>query len=175
MLGSRERESLDRWVPRASGVVNVKVADEGCAGSDGVDWDCSVERMAACEGSRREASMSDRVGTGVGIDGGGGGACADDEDIASHAASSASSLDTGQFKNSEGIPGRSYRCTSSSSSFNVAWLRSLTGFGFFTTGVGTVSSWKTKCKNTSKKDITRLRHVPCRTSLKALVCCRTRS
>ena len=75
MFGSREWARDVRWDSRAAGVVNVK-DDEGACGVDCVvgwsgGWrDASSE---ACAGSRREVSMSERVGIEVVSEGAGGG------------------------------------------------------------------------------------------------------
>lgn len=82
-------------------------ADAGGDADSVVDWDgddgegfcwpararCSEASMSACEGSRREASISLSAGLGVCIVGGGGGGMqVDDEARASQAAFSSSSL-----------------------------------------------------------------------------------
>jgi hypothetical protein len=51
--------------------------------------------MEACDGSRRDASMSESEGIGVCIEGGGGGMSCEDDAMASHAVCSSSSLDMG--------------------------------------------------------------------------------
>lgn len=72
-----------RCVCRAVGVVNVNAVERGggcCAGSDDDEGCCcccwcgcwSEESREACDGSRREVSISARLGIGVCIDGGGG-------------------------------------------------------------------------------------------------------
>ena len=55
-----------------------------------------MARIEACDGSRREASMSERDGIGVCIMGGGGGMSCDDEAMFSQAFCSSSSLGIGQ-------------------------------------------------------------------------------
>lgn len=70
-MGSRDRESCERWDSRSVGLrkVNVEVGGRvggsvgvdsaGCCGDGG---GCNAARMEACEGSRREASMLEREG-----------------------------------------------------------------------------------------------------------------
>ena len=138
MCGSRELASESRCDCSVMGDVNVN-ADVGGCGCD----DCSAESMAACAGSRREVSMSEKLGAESGIEGAGGGGMAfNDEAMASHAAFSSSRLFLCQScVHMERAGPRTYRLTSSSSSCNVALFFSFCGLGFFTTGAAAVSSY----------------------------------
>lgn len=93
-MGSSDEERCERWDCSAEGVVNVKAEDGDCEDeeSDGCACVWSAERMAACEGSRREVSISESVGSGERIEGCGGGMRFEALDKASHAAFSSSSL-----------------------------------------------------------------------------------
>lgn len=73
--------------------MNVKAVDGMPSRVDDFEGNCNFAKISPCVGSRREASISERLGAEVGIDGGGGGGAeVDVEASASHADFSSSRL-----------------------------------------------------------------------------------
>jgi hypothetical protein len=140
MFGSNESEREDRCDSRAVGLRNVKADVGGFMESAGCGGGCNAARMEACEGSRSEASMSEREGSGAWVGGAGASGVYDDDAMASQAACSSSRLARCQFGATFSLTVTAHRFTSSSNSCNVSLFLSLTGFGFLTTVAGAVSS-----------------------------------
>lgn len=97
MVGSSDCARCERCVCRAVGDVNVNVEVEGgwVSGCGGGCW--RDERMAACVGSRRDVSMSDKVGGELLIESVGGCFAVVVDASASQAAFSSSRLYSCQF------------------------------------------------------------------------------